>query len=287
MKRRARWRSRGANRPGSRRKVWLIGALVFLILLLQFFAYVENHLKPPIMHLAKIRMKQIGTDAINEAVASQVAQGENAEQLIDWKMDSSGKVSGFMLNYAEHMKITSDTFKVVQTTLKNKHMLSESIPIGQALGSPLIASFGPNVPIRIEPQGAVKVDLNTREKDAGINMVLVEVYIHVTVEVAVVVPFDMEPEVIDTEIPVSYLMVVGDVPMYYYNSQGQPVGGSGVNAPNIALPGITGNAASKQTTQTGQNGPGKDNTAIPGISNGQTGVPGGEEKSGGSDTHQN
>ncbi|WP_136603635.1 sporulation protein YunB [Paenibacillus dokdonensis] len=266
MKRRARWRSRGAGKPRSRRKVWLIGALIFLILLLQFFAYVENHLKPPIMHLAKIRMKQIGTDAINEAIASQVAEGRNAEQLIDWKMDSSGKVSGFMLNYAEHMKITSDTFKVVQTTLQNKRMLSESIPLGQALGSPLIASFGPNVPIRIEPQGAVKVDLNTREKDAGINMVLVEVYIHVTVEVAVVVPFDMEPEVIDTEIPVSYLMVVGDVPMYYYNSQGQPVGNAG--APNIALPGITGNAASSQT---GQSGHEKETPAIPGISTGEPG----------------
>ncbi|MCJ8014347.1 sporulation protein YunB [Paenibacillus sp. KQZ6P-2] len=283
MKRRARWRSRGVSKPRSRRKVWLIGSLVFLILLLQFFGFVENHMKPPIMHLAKIRMKQIGTDAINEAIASQVAQGKNAEQLIDWKMDSSGKVSGFMLNYAEHMKITSDTFKVVQTTLQNKHMLSESIPIGQALGSPLIASFGPNVPIRIEPQGAVKVDLKTREKDAGINMVLVEVYIHVTVEVAVIIPFDMEPEVIDTEIPVSYLMVVGDVPMYYYNSQGQPVGSNGVNAPNIGLPGITDNTASSHT---GQNGQGKETPAIPGISTGKPEKPGDKgEKSETSETH--
>ncbi|MFU1797088.1 sporulation protein YunB [Paenibacillus azoreducens] len=272
MRRRARWRSRGVNNQSSRRKVWLIGTLVLSILLLQFLAYVENHMKPPIMHLAKIRMKQIGTDAINEAIASQVAKGEDAQQLIDWKMDSSGKVSGFMLNAAEHMKITSDTFKVVQDTLQNKHMLSESIPLGQALGSPILASFGPNIPIRIEPQGAVKVDLNTREKDAGINMVLVEVYIHVTVEVAVVIPFDMEPEVIDTEIPVSYLMVVGDVPMYYYNSQGQPIGNNGVNAPNIALPGITNKDAAGHGDQ-GQGG-----LAVPGISSGENG--GTKEKAG-------
>ena len=237
MKRRARWRSRGASRPRSRRRVWLIGALVFLILMLQGFAYVENHLKPPIMYLAKIRMKQIASDAINEAVAAQVAEGENADDLIDWKMDTSGKVSGFMLNYAEHMKITSSTFKVVQSTLEDKHKLAESIPLGQALGSPIIASFGPNIPIRVEPQGAVKVDLKTREKDAGINMVLVEIYIHVTVEVGVVVPFDMEPEIVDTEIPVSYLMVVGNVPMYYYDSKGTPVGENGAAAPSIALPG--------------------------------------------------
>ena len=67
-------------------------------------------------------------------------------------------------------------------------------------------------------------------------MILVEVYIHIIAEVAVVVPFDMEPETVDTEIPISYLLVVGDVPMYYYDNQGRPVGSNGSNAPAIALP---------------------------------------------------
>jgi sporulation protein YunB len=188
------------------------------------------------MHLAKIRVKQIATEAINEAITSQVTLGQDFDQLVNWKMDTSGKVSGFMLNYAEHMKITSNTFKVVQDTLNNVHQLSEHIPVGMALGSPLLASFGPGVPVRIEPQGAAKVELSTRQRDAGINMILVEVYIHVSVDVAVVIPFDMEHEMVDTEIPISYLLVVGDVPMYYYNSKGQPVGGNGEEAPNISIP---------------------------------------------------
>ena len=82
----------------------------------------------------------------------------------------------------------------------------------------------------------MKVDLNPRQQNAGINMILVEVYIHIIAEVAVVVPFDMEPETVDTEIPISYLLVVGDVPMYYYDNQGKPVGSNGSNAPAIALP---------------------------------------------------
>ncbi|MNO00929.1 hypothetical protein D3C81_2209350 [compost metagenome] len=31
-------------------------------------------------------------------------------------------------------------------------------------------------------------------------------------------------------------MVVGDVPMYYYDNQGQPVGENGGSAPGIAIP---------------------------------------------------
>ncbi|MGO4532003.1 sporulation protein YunB [Paenibacillus sp. 2TAF8] len=236
---RKRWRSRRRRppkQPSGRRKIWLIALLIAIFCLMQGFAYVDKKMKPPIMHLAKIRVKQIATEAINKAITAQVAEGKATEGLIDWKTDMAGKVSGFMLNYNEHMRITASTMNVVQSTLQNVHMLKEKIPLGQALGSPVLASFGPSIPVRIEPQGAVKVDLNTRQQNAGINMILVEVYIHIIAEVAVVVPFDMEPETVDTEIPISYLLVVGDVPMYYYDNQGKPVGSNGSNAPAIALP---------------------------------------------------
>ncbi|WP_379134613.1 sporulation protein YunB [Paenibacillus sp. sgz500958] len=224
------------KKRGGRRRFWLIVSLILILAVLQSIRYVESHLKPPILHLAQIRVKQIATESINKAITAQVASSSTAEQLIDWKTDNKGKISGFMLNYAEHMRITSEATAVIQSTLQQLHNQTERIPLGQALGSPLIASFGPDVPIKIEPQGAVKVELNTRQKDAGINMILVEVYIHIVTEVAVVIPFDVEPQIVDTEIPVSYLMVVGDVPMYYYDNQGEPVGSNGSSAPGISIP---------------------------------------------------
>ncbi len=251
-----------APRPRRRGRFWLILSLVLVLGVLQGLRYVEKHLRPPIIHLAQIRVKQIATESINKAITSQVADGGDAEALIDWKTDKNGKISGFMLNYREHMRITSQAAEVIQSTLQELHNRTEHIPLGQALDSPLIASFGPDVPIKIEPQGAVKVELNTRQKNAGINMILVEVYIHIVTEVAVVVPFDMEPQVVDTEIPVSYLMVVGDVPMYYYDNQGKPVGENGSNAPGIAIPAPEQSGAKTGETDTGsdagENGTGAD-----------------------------
>lgn len=188
------------------------------------------------MHLAKIRVKQIATQAINRAITDQVMRGRELDKLIEWKTDSRGKVTSFVLNYNEHMRITSETVDIVESSLKNIHEISDKIPLGQALGSPLIASFGPRIPVKMEPQGAVKVELNTRPMDVGINMVLVEVYIKVTEEVAIVIPFDLEPEVVETQIPISYLLVVGDVPMYYYDGKGQPVGANREKAPALSLP---------------------------------------------------
>lgn len=224
------------SKPLSRRKIWLIASLIVLFGIIQLFLYVERNLKPPIMHLAQIRVKQIATEAINKAITSQVTEGNQFDNLVNWKTDSTGKVTGFMLNYAEHLKITSFTTQLVQETLESIEKRKEHIPLGQVLKSPIVASFGPQIPVKIEPQGAVKVQLDTRQQEAGINMILVEVYVHIVTEVAVVVPFDMEPQVVETDIPISYMLVVGDVPMYYYDNQGRPVGDNSNNAPSIAIP---------------------------------------------------
>ncbi|MEK4512682.1 sporulation protein YunB [Paenibacillus sp. FSL K6-2524] len=230
------WHSRRRRKPRSRRKIWIVFAIITMFVFVQFFLYIERNMKAPIMHLAQIRVKQIATESINEAITAQVANKAGIDDLIDWKTDQAGKITGFMLNYSAHMQITSDTIKTVRTTLDQVSRLSEHIPLGQALGSPILASFGPSIPIKIEPKGEVKVDLDTRRQDVGINNVLVEVFLRVKTELSVVVPFDMGPQSVETEIPISYLLVVGDVPTYYYDNKGNPVGDNGANAPTISLP---------------------------------------------------
>lgn len=207
-----------------------------MVFSIQSFVYIEQNLRPPLMKIAKVRVKQLATQAINKAITEQVASRSESDKLIDWKMNSNGKISGFMLNYAEHMNITSQTINTVQKTLNEMKDIPEHIPIGHALNSAIISSYGPSVPVKFEPVGAVKVDLSTRQKDAGINMILVEVYIRIIAEVTIIIPFDTEPEIVETDIPISYLLVVGDVPMYYYDNTGKPVGESAAEAPNISVP---------------------------------------------------
>jgi len=236
-------RAGAGQRPPGQPRRRLGGKRIFLIALLSFvvfatfaFVYVERNLRPPLMHVATMRVKQIVTRAINEAIANQVAGRADAERLVEWQKSEDGRVTGFMLNYAEHMRITSETVETVQRTLHEIKHVPEHIPIGQAIGSAVIASFGPRMPVRFEPVGAARVELGTRQRDAGINMILVEVYIRITAEMAIIIPFDTQPETVVTEIPISYLLVVGDVPMYYYDNKGNPAGSTADHAPNIALP---------------------------------------------------
>ena len=232
---RGKWRS---VVPSSGRKKWIVLAIFLLVVLLtvQTFAYIERNLREPLLALATIRLKQRATEAINLAITNSIASGTDYSGLIDWRTDNTGKITGFMLNYAEHMKIAGETVKIVQSTMQNLQKTPDHIPLGHALDSAILSSFGPDVPIRFVQAGAVKVDLNTRQKDAGINMLLVEVYMRIMTEVMVIIPFDTKPEVVSTEIPISYLLVVGDVPTYFFDGKGNPVGGSDPLPPNVSLP---------------------------------------------------
>jgi len=188
------------------------------------------------MFLAKIRVSQIATDAINTAIKDEIVQTVDTNKMIQWKTTSNGKISGMVMDYKEQMSITAKTLEVVDRVLQEYEDIPERIPIGHAINSPLLSSFGPSVNVKFHPASVVKVEVETERHEAGINMVLVEVYIKIQTEISVVIPFDKEPETLETKIPLSYVMVVGDVPTFYYDNNGNPVGNGASTAPSITLP---------------------------------------------------
>jgi len=235
-----------APKPFSRKTIALITLVATVVVVLQSFIFIEKNLREPLMSVASIRVKQIATEAINEAISNQIAHRAELGQLVDWRTNYSGDVTGFMLNYAEHMKITSQVVNIVTETLEKRVHVTERVPIGQALDSAILSSFGPSIPIRFESAGAPQVDLSTKREDAGINMLLVTVFVRITAEVMIYIPFDTKPEIVTTEIPISYILVKGDVPMYYFDANGNAIDGAspnGIIPPATALPREAGEAS--------------------------------------------
>lgn len=220
--------------PGRIALLLLLFVVLSAIATVRFF---DTRLKEPLFFLAKVRLTQMATEAINTAIAERFAEQAATDNLIRWQKDESGRITGFLIDYKEQMKITAETIRIVQGILREKEEIPEHIPLGHALKSPLLSAIGPRVSVTFQPLGAVRADVETRQVDAGINNVLVEVFLRIRTDIAIVIPFDREPETFETEIPLSYLLVVGDVPLYYYDNKGNPVGSGASQAPAIALPG--------------------------------------------------
>ncbi len=219
-----------------RKHYWIIMALLFLFIIIQSMLFLDKELRGPLMFLAKIKVNQMATEAINTAISEEIAQSADSNNLIQWKTNADGKITGFLIDYKEQMGISARTTEVVNRVLRERDSVPERIPIGHALNSPFLSSIGPSVSVTFHPASAVKVDVETKQTEAGINNLLVEVYVRIRTEIAVVIPFDQQPEMLETKIPLSYVLVVGDVPTYYYDNNGNPVGNGAAQAPSIALP---------------------------------------------------
>ncbi|QMV40938.1 sporulation protein YunB [Cohnella cholangitidis] len=243
-----RWTPRRPRRKMRRKHFWLIMALAIAFLIIQGTIFLDRELRQPLMFLAKIRVHQLATEAINAAIKEEIAQTADSDKLIRWKSGEGGKITGFEIDYKQQMAITAKTIDVVNRVLKESEEVPEHIPVGHALNSPFISSIGPSVAVKFHPASVVKVDVETESSEAGINMLLVEVFVRIRTEISVVIPFDKEPETLETKIPLSYALVVGDVPTYYYDYNGNPVGNGAAQAPSIALP-TPNNAPEKPASQ--------------------------------------
>jgi sporulation protein YunB len=89
------------------------------------------------------------------------------------------------------------------------------IPLGQALGSKLLAAYGPMIPVTLIPYGALAIDFKERFEQAGINQTLLVIYMEADEMVQVVVPLVSRPVHLDVQIPVAQGWIVGHVPETY------------------------------------------------------------------------
>ncbi|EST53561.1 sporulation protein YunB [Brevibacillus panacihumi W25] len=218
---RRRWRN-----PLSRTKAFLIALIIFLILTIQMLVMLEKRLEPTLLILASQKAEQLAKDAITDAVTKRISQqGVDFNEIVMIEKDNEGRIQSYQFNFREYSRIVGETTFRVQNKLQEfeQNKVDHSIPLGLATGNSFLANMGPELPITFVPIGSVKTKLETSLKEAGINMVLVTVYIFVEVDLRIVIPFATEEKTVTTRIPITHSLIIGDVPQYLYNNpDGKP-----------------------------------------------------------------
>ena len=213
-----RWGKRKLNL--SKRVKILCYMLIFICIIFLLFVYIESQLEPILINIAKTRVKQIATNAINDAISAEIAKKTNFTDLIQFESDESGNVRAAIFNYSEFASIVGETTRRIEETLNDLEKLEESIKLGAVLKSDLLANLGPEIPISIIPVGSVQVSPRAEYQNAGINVVIMTVLIDIQAEVHVVIPFVTELTVIKSSVPIVQSQVFGDVPQFYYDGKG-------------------------------------------------------------------
>jgi len=204
----------------------LISLIIFLAISIHTFMYIERKLEPAMINIANTKVEQLAAGAINEAVRKRVAEGTDFKELVYFKEDGEGKIKAVLFNYNEQTRVVGEATTRVTHILKELESVPLVIPIGQALGSNILAMIGPDVPVTMVPMGSVHVNLVPEIREAGINMVHINVYMDIEAKLQVVIPFTTNPTVVRTQIPITQGLFMGEVPNYYFKGSGVPEQGN-------------------------------------------------------------
>lgn len=215
--------------------------VIFLIITVLSIVYVNNRIKPILLDIAETRNEQYANMAIGIAIGSKIDEDLALGELITFQYDQNGRVVSYQVNAAMEAQIQRNIQYRVETFL---HLLEQGdipdeaellafdlsqseinqvreqanlieIPIGQALGLPLLANLGPKIPVNLELIGYVNTEVETLITGMKINSVHIEPVVHINIEIRTIIPFGSRTAVIDQSIPIGSGGYSGDVPMYY------------------------------------------------------------------------
>ncbi len=221
-----RWR--GSKRRWNRALVGLT-LLLFLLSIVTFWT-IDRRLRPTLLQISEARARQVATDVINKAIYEKVALAIRYEQLISVRPDSQGKIAMIQYNTGEISRLSSITAVQVQSALKEIDQLRIRIPLGQVLGSQLLAAWGPAIYVKVMPIGTVSSKVVDRFEQAGINQTRHKIYLVVEADMRIVIPLVSSAVKVESQVPLTEATIMGEVPHLYLNA-----------GPESLLPSLNGN----------------------------------------------
>ena len=90
-----------------------------------------------------------------------------------------------------------------------------------------LSNLGPKIPVKINLVGNIISGVETKVTNYGINNAMIEVYVHLQVNIQVILPFLSDTVQVDTLVPIAMKLIQGSVPNYY---------GGNLSSPLLSLP---------------------------------------------------
>lgn len=196
---------------------WLVAFAIVGVLL---FAIVDWRLQPTLHQIAQAQARVLATEAVTQAVATELAQDIRWEDLYALRPDSTGRVVLVQPNTAEIDRLTSKVTIRVQDFLKKITQTQIRIPLGQVFGTDILANVGPRITTSVVPIGTVTTKILSDFEEAGINQIRHKIYLEVTAHIKIVVPLVVSTTDVTTQVPITEVLIMGDVPETYIQLQG-------------------------------------------------------------------
>lgn len=194
--------------------IWRV--LIFLIILLFILFFIINKtITPLFLNLAEVEVYNIINMSINQAVREE-AEKVDYQDMIRYVFNEQGDVIMMQPDTRYINEFTTRVSLAVQRQLEELSRETVSIPLARVMGIDILGGYGPDLKIRIVPAGySLPPQLEDSFSSAGINQTRHKIYLKLSTKVKLIIPFCSKAIDVTADIPVTEVVIVGQVPQVY------------------------------------------------------------------------
>ncbi|MGM9972363.1 MAG: sporulation protein YunB [Anaeroplasmataceae bacterium] len=172
--------------------------------------------------------QEYASEIIEEVLKGDILEIMNEGSMMSQILNSEGDVVYSYLDTYKVNKIRNlaqtKIIEAIEDIEYQKGFQSVEIPLGYFFSKNMFLSDGIKVPINLDVVGSHNVDILVNATPYGINSSVVEIFLDVTINVAITIPFQEKAIVCHQTIPLSVEIINSDVPEYYFNGYPSVVG---------------------------------------------------------------
>ncbi len=177
---------------------------------------VDYKIKPAMNAVAEVRVRYYAVDIMNRAI-KEITSRTDVKSVVEVLMNDDGSVRLVQTDSVAMNKLSTAVSERAQSMLQELKDIEISIPVGSIVSNGIFSGKGPDINITMLPAGAVNTSFSTEFENAGINQTRHRVYLEVSAEVRIVAPLSGSAIEVKTLVPITEMIIVGDVPDTYIN----------------------------------------------------------------------
>ncbi len=198
-------------------KKYIAMLLIFIAVAGIVITIVDHKIKPAMNAIAEVRVQYHAVEIINRAIKEVTSDGENIKSVLEVLMNNDGSVRLVQTDAVAMNRLSTMVSEKAQKMLQELEDIEISIPIGSLISNGILSGMGPDIKITMLPAGAVNTGFSTEFENAGINQTRHKVYLEVKAQVRIVAPLSGSPIDVVTVVPITEMIIVGEVPDSYIN----------------------------------------------------------------------
>lgn len=180
-------------------------------------------LAPMAEQLIETQVDNQASDAINAAIADQIAEGEfDYNRMVTIEKDANGNVAAIRTNIGELNRLKTSVLQRMDEELEQLSMEQLGVPIGSVLLPELLSGRGPLVPVRVLAVRTSDASFRNSFQSAGINQTLHSIYIDIHVCITILTWTGTSEINVDSAVVAAETVIVGTVPTTYFGMEELP-----------------------------------------------------------------